>query len=402
MGGSSGEAESVFEGPLGDAYGTAGRNLAQNANDIYTGQRVAGIDDMSRQAMGGVQGMVNAGDPTRNLATGMAQGAIRGGQQGQSMLSGFGQAGQAGTSMLQQAGGAAGQGLTRLGQMTTGDPMMQGTAGQVMDYAAKQQGTGLTGLNALEQTAAGSGMPSEEAIRQAGAPLIQDFQRITAPGLNASAVAAGRTGSGAAASQMSTAQQDLSYGLGRATTDLISQERDRQMQAAGQLSQLGAQNQGLLGSLYQGDQAQQMAASQGLMGAGLQAGGQLQQAGLSAAGQLQQGGFQGAALGEQQRAAEFGELGMLNSMGQQRQANQQALLDSSQQKSSELWNRQLDLMGALSGGTALGERSNAASPGQAALGGAAMGAGMGATVGGPWGAALGGVAGAGMGYLGYA
>lgn len=245
---------------------------------------------------------------------------------------------------LQQIAGGQGANLTGLGGVGTGgvgglEQAISRSLGQVTGLP-QQAEQALSGFASGQQV--GQNPYLQATFEQAARPLTQQFTEGIAPAVAAQFGLAGRTGSGAhqaAASRAAERQErqltDLATGIYGGAYD---RERQRQLQAAGQLGQLGQGQQQLgLQALGQGTQAFQQAQAQDISRRGLEAQNQLaqQQQRLQAAGQL--GNIYGQQLAQQQgfanlaptlAAQDYLDIDRLRGVGQQVEGlGQRALQD---------------------------------------------------------------------------
>jgi hypothetical protein len=284
----------------------------------------------------------------------------------------------------QQAQALAGQGIGPLfGQATdvvsgalTGGGMQGDAAGYYQDVLGGQTTAG--GL--LESTAQGDFLNANPYLDQmyeaASRPVMEQFRAEVLPGINSSFASVGRSGS--PAHQFSVGDRAVGA-LGRSLTDMASniygsnydRERLLQQNAAGQLA-------GIQGG-----------AASGLTGLG----GMQTQTALSA-----------PQLYQQQRAAELGNIGLLEGVGAQDQALAAQLAGQTAQTygtiNQEPWQRLGMYSDLVTGNPASRLMSQStpyySNPMAGALGGGLGGAATGAMIGGPYGAAIGG----GLGLLG--
>lgn len=272
------------------------------------------------QAQNFMRGNVREVNPTANAA-------IHGSSSYAPDLSGLGYtSGLPGAATGALTGIASGQtpipGMNRLGQNVQLDP---------------------TGLQQLTGTASGAqGNPFlDDMFRAATQNVTERFGEATVPAINAAFGRGGRTGGGLHGQTMSGAAGELGDVLGNVGAQLYGSnaqlERDRQLQAARDITGLGLQRQaqdtqraGLQGNLGLAGTAQQAQAAQALGGLSLADEAQRVQAAQAA----QQLGLQGA----QQRTgagAALGQLG-LGVRGQDINVAQRALAEGAQNQDRQL------------------------------------------------------------------
>lgn len=255
----------------------------------------------------GQQALLNQ---TGGMGLGQAQQFAQGGNQAPFMQAlgaqtQFGGPGQH-AAFLGQGPQWAQQALQQAGQGgTLGD-----TIGQVQDAV----GTGIdpTAQQTLTQTAQGQSLQGnpflDDQFQRATQQIGERFQEITQPGIAAQFGAAGRTGGGLQGQALGAAQGELARELGGVATDIYGQnyqlERQRQLQAADQLGQLGL-GAGQLGlgaaglgaDIYGGQQQRALGAAQFGLGQDLERGQSAIDAYLSERGLGQQAAQSGAQLG---------------------------------------------------------------------------------------------------------
>lgn len=253
----------------------------------------------------------------------------------------MGQSGYGGLGEASQFfGQATGGGALPAAQQFAGDILGQGGPDLDAAMAAGQGALPQQALGQLGQTAGGGFLGSnpylDQVYDQAAQGVTERFQEDVLPGLAAQFGAAGRTGSGAQALATGRAAGDVAQELRGLAGDIYAPayeaERGRQVQAAGQLGQLGLGG-GQLGADIFGQQGQlglgAGGLAQGLGGLGLQ--GQqaaadmylgergLGQQAMTEAGRLGLGGGQLAAqlygTGQQGELARLGMAGDMYGQG---------------------------------------------------------------------------------------
>lgn len=132
------------------------------------------------------------------------------------------------------------------------------SGGPTLDHANQQFQGSLTGVpdattNALQQTAQGNSLQGnpylDQTFDQAASRITDTFNQQIAPGINATFSDAGRVGSDAHADVLTRNAGNVSDSLAQLSNQIYGgnyqQERDRQLQAAGQLGSLSQNQQGL-------------------------------------------------------------------------------------------------------------------------------------------------------------
>lgn len=382
---------------------------------------------------------------------------------GADMLQGFGGApgfADYGSQVSGMLGG--GPGLNDFGSQISG---MLGASPGFADYGAQVSNMlGGVGQDQLQATARGdflNGNPYLDSLYDNAARRVTDtFNEATMPAINSTFGAAGRSGSGIMGGVTAQAMDDLGENLSGLAADIYAPayeaERARQLQASGQLAnqglgaaslagnlfqggqqldmnaanlagrlfdssqQRGLGAAGLAGSLFEGGQQRGLSAAQGLGqlglgagGLGLEAGRSMADLGLAGTGQL--GGlfndigmqqFRAGSLVPSFSGLEYGNLDMLNNVGQQLQNQQQNEIAGDMQRFNfeqmapwEALNRYSNVVYGLPGG--FGSTTQRQNNGLGSvLSGAGGGAMTGFSLGGPWGAAIGGGLGGLLGFFG--
>lgn len=240
---------------LSDVFGQAQNLYNQGVPGYYPGQTYTNFNPIQQQAMGATmqraQGSPQEGQLASMLGQNMMQPQFNLGGVGSQASAAAGGV-QPGQAMLSQAGGpgigAASQ-FARAGSNPFMQQLLQQRGGQ-LDPTAQ---------SALQETAGGGflgGNPYlDEQFKRASQGVTEQFNEATMPGINAAFGSAGRTGSGIQQEMVGEAQQQLGGALGNLATDIYGgaydTERDRQLQSAQQLGQLG------LGATGLGQQASQ-------------------------------------------------------------------------------------------------------------------------------------------------
>lgn len=359
------------------------KNVYTRADDLYQNQPMtpwAGLSTAERmgqanQALGGSMADMAA---AYGLSPDMLQ---------QSVLTGVAAPADATLQARQQALGLAGQGISPLfGQAggVVGDVLGGGgLQGQAADYYQQTLAGQTTPASELERMAQGEYLgsnPHLDAMYQAASrPVIEQFRAEVLPGINSSFASVGRSGS--PAHEFTVADRAVGS-LGRSLTDMSANlygsnyeaERNRQQAATSQLGNLYGNAAGGLG----------------------QTGGQQMAAALSV-----------PSLWQGQRAAELGNIGLLEGVGGQEAASAGALAQAASQGyqgiNMEPWQRlgmYSDLVGGMPSSAMTGMTTPYYSnPIAGAAGGALGGAAMGSMFG-PMGMGIGAGLGGGLGLLG--
>ena len=203
---------------------------------------------------------------------------------------------------------------------------------------------------ALSQTARGDFVGNnpylDQQFDQATRRVREQFQDTVTPGINATFGAAGRTGSGIHQEALSDAAGELGDTLGGVAADLYgnayTQERQNQLNAAGQLGDLGLGTAGLGSQNFQGQEQRRLGAA----GLGSDIAGAQNQDQLARSGQALDTYLSERGLGQQ--ATQFG---LSNSLAQ----NQLAADLFNQGQNRQLQAGQSLLQGGLGGVGAVGD-----------------------------------------------
>lgn len=209
----------------------------------------------------------------------------------------------------------------------------------------------------------------DQQVQNAMNPVVRNFTNAVTPGIASQFSLAGRLGSGANQTAMGNAENELGLNLGTIASNMYGQnysnERQLQQAAAGQLGQLGAQ-----------DQSNMLSGANAITGQTLANQGLTQQAQLAA---------------PQMDQAKYNDLDKLLGIGQYEQGNEQNLINAAMQR----WNYNQNLptqnlqtlSQLLQGGMALNSTSQNGSsmlnrnPFASALGGGFMGGALGPMMG---------------------
>lgn len=409
---------------LTKGFSEADRIYNKGAPSYFPGQTVAQPSDVTNLAQNATINRALSGNAAENAGErsliNTLQGQFLGGGPGNNLINSAANQRMPGIAFgAQQAMGLTPEQM-RLSQMGVTGPQQAGNS----TFGGIASGTN-NQIGSLNDIAAGNQVLSnpylDSTFKQAADRVTSQFQNTVAPQRDASAVAAGRYGSGTYNRIRQQDEQNLQENLNNLATNIYGgaydTERNRQMSALtsslqNQQSAAGALNQSGLGV----NQAQLSALESALQGrqfgAGLaQTASQQQQAGQLAAGQALNQQFQNE-RGNQMDAAktalgygqqDFTDLAALQGVGAERdalnQANINSQIDRYNYEQNAEYNNLLNYLGAIQGNYGGSSTTTGTQPGGnkfiGGLGGAATGASIGSFFG-PVGTAVGG----GLGLLG--
>lgn len=332
LAGTNGQIETA----LNQGWNTTSNNLGELDRAKWGLQRTAdGLTPWDNPAYGSLQNASSGG----NIGTNPAEGLLRW----------FGYGGGVGNNAAQGAlqGMATGTGPANPAMGTLQD--MSGNSGTFGQFSNGSFMGGNTANPYLTDEANGKYLTDQTnpylrgLFDNASGAITDQFKNAIAPGLASQFSAAGRTGSGAAMGAFDNASNTLGRTLTNTANSIYGgayeNERQRQQQAISMLSgnyntERGMQLQGAagqagvagqLGSLFQGQQGQQLGAASALANLGLQE-----------RGQQLQGAQSLASLNEQERAQQLQAMQtQTNQYGLERGLQQQAQLSVPQMQAAQ-------------------------------------------------------------------
>lgn len=392
-----GEAQNMFNQGIGQNY-YPGQTVAP-----FSPQTQAGMDLMTQRALVGSPQQDQLGN---YISQAMGQpnidtGSIVGGAY--DALSGMGTA-QDMLSSLYGMGGMqsfVGGGNPYAGIPDSGLGEAQGIAGSAgMGSLPTMQPLDPTAQAQLSQTAQGDFLGSnpylDDMYQNAASRVQENFMDTVMPGINATFGGAGRTGSNIHQEMALDAADELGESLSGLASDIYAPayetERDRQLQAAGQLGQFGLTGTNLAADFFNQAMNRQLGAGQAL--------GQLALGGGDLASglydQISTDQFRGASMVPTLRDMQYGDIQQLMNVGGMTEDQTQRLMDDAftrfnfqQQAPWDALSNYSNVVYGLPGGygttrNTAGSGSRLAGGAGGAMAGAGLGQALGASALGPW------------------